>query len=153
MMLYLLVIVLYTICLHILMSYRLNNNNPINMGELVNLSSNHLRANPEHDTIFIDLPNAFNECFIDHVAANQIVEKCPILAGLFELFYKDSSNIWLRNDSDDWEAAIAEEGCVSRLCNGPLRSWICNHCHPTLKRLIHSRTKLIPFLEPIRTIL
>ena len=88
------------------------------MGELVNLSSNHLRANPEHDTIFIDLPNAFNECS-RRVAANQIVEKCPILAGLFELFYKDSSNIWLRNDSDDWEAAIAEEGCVQGCAMGP----------------------------------
>ena len=30
------------------------------MSELISISSSHLKTNPEHDNIFIDLPNAFN---------------------------------------------------------------------------------------------
>ena len=88
------------------------------MGELIALSSHHLKASPDHDTIFVDLPNAFNECSRS-VAAKQIVDKCPSLAGIFELLYQRSSRIWLRNNEDDWEAVLAEEGCVQGCALGP----------------------------------
>ena len=47
------------------------------------------------------------------------MEHCPELAGIFELLYKECSNIWLRNNEDEWEAAIAEEGCVQGCALGP----------------------------------
>ena len=88
------------------------------MSELIALSSNHLRVSPEHDTIFIDLPNAFNECS-RAIAARDIIARCPKLANLFQLLYKDASSIWLRGDDDDWQAALAEEGCVQGCVMGP----------------------------------
>ena len=88
------------------------------MGELVSLSSNHLNASPEHDSIFVDLPNAFNECS-RVVAARTIVDKCPNLCGIFSLLYENNSKIWLRNNEDEWESVIAEEGCVQGCAMGP----------------------------------
>ena len=60
------------------------------LGELVALSSNHLRASPEHDNIFMDIPNAFNESSRE-VAARKIIGECPELLRSFELLYRDAS--------------------------------------------------------------
>ena len=89
------------------------------MSELISLSSSHLKTNPEHDNIFIDLPNAFNECSRLN-AANEIMTRCPELAKLFGLFYKNDSKVWLREENENWRAFATEEGCVQGCVMGPL---------------------------------
>ena len=88
------------------------------LGELVALSSNHLRASPEHDNIFMDIPNAFNESSRE-VAARKIIGECPELLRSFELLYRDASHIWLRDANDDWQSSLASEGCVQGCVMGP----------------------------------
>ena len=88
------------------------------MSELIALSTNHLRVSPEHDTVFIDLPNAFNECS-RAVAAREINARCPQLAPLFQLLYRDATSIWLRDEDDEWQASPASEGCVQGCAMGP----------------------------------
>ena len=81
------------------------------MSELISLTSNHLRASPMHDNIFLDISNAFNECNRE-VASREIIRKCPRLARLFNLFYQD--------DSDEWESDKVTSGCVQGCYMGPL---------------------------------
>ena len=88
------------------------------MSELVALSSNHLRVSPEHDNIFIDIPNAFNEGSRE-VAAREIIRQCPELLRSFELMYRHASDIWLRDNNDDWQSSLASEGCVQGCVMGP----------------------------------
>jgi ribonuclease HI len=88
------------------------------LSELIALSSNHLRVSPEHDNIFIDLPNAFNECSRE-VAAREIIRRCPELLRSYELLYRDASHIWLRDGNDDWQSSLASEGCVQGCVMGP----------------------------------
>lgn len=89
------------------------------MGELIALSTHSLKANPEHDHIFLDLPNAFPNCG-RAIAAREIIDKCPQLGKMFALFYHNASKVWLRDSTDDWEASLAEEGCVQGCVMGPL---------------------------------
>ena len=88
------------------------------LSELVALSTNHLRASPEHDNVFIDIPNAFNEISRE-VAAREIIRRCPELLRSFELLYRDASHIWLRDGNDDWQSSPASEGCVQGCVMGP----------------------------------
>ncbi len=98
-------------------NYALAGSNKIS--ELIALSTNHLRASPEHDNVFIDVPNAFNESSREEAARN-IIARCPELLRLFELLYRDASHIWLRDVNDDWLSSLASEGCVQGCVLGPL---------------------------------
>ena len=70
---------------------------PNKMSELIAMSTNHLRANPDHDNIFIDVSNAFNECH-RAIAQNQINLHCPQLLNIFNLFYGKRSYIFMRDN-------------------------------------------------------
>ena len=93
---------------------------PNKMSELIALSTNHLRACPDHDNIFIDVSNAFNECH-RVIAQDQIAHHCPQLLNLFNLFYGRNSFIFMRdNDNKFTDPMLAMNGCVQGCCMGPL---------------------------------
>jgi hypothetical protein len=46
--------------------------------------------------------------------------RCPELAKLFGLFYKNDSKVWLREENENWRAFATEEGCVQGCVMGPL---------------------------------
>ena len=56
------------------------------MDELIAMMNNALLARPDHDRVFIDAKNAFNECRRDK-ATKTILEHCPELAGIFFALY------------------------------------------------------------------
>ena len=91
---------------------------PNKMSELIALSTNHLRASHHHDNIFLDISNAFNECNRE-VAAKEIFKRCPKIARLFNLFYQNDSNAWLK-DENNWVHEDVTAGCVQGCCMGPL---------------------------------
>ena len=70
-----------------------------------------------------------------------------------QLRRKLSTNIWRRNDSDDWEAAIDDEGCVQGCAMVPYVFGFATLPSYIIAADSLKDKKLIPFLEPIRTIL
>ena len=93
---------------------------PNKMSELIAMSTNHLRATPDHDNIFVDISNAFNECHRG-IAQDQIAQYCPQLLNLFNLFYGRHSNIFMRDNENNFnDPMIAMNGCVQGCCMGPL---------------------------------
>ena len=93
---------------------------PNKMSELIAMSTNHLRVNPDHDNIFIDVSNAFNECH-RVVAQDQISRHCPQLLNLFNLFYGRNSYIFMLDDQNQFtNPLLAMNGCVQGCCMGPL---------------------------------
>ena len=52
------------------------------MDELIALMNNAFIARPDHDRVFIDAKNAFNQCRRDK-AAEAILKHCPELARIF----------------------------------------------------------------------
>ena len=71
------------------------------MDELIALMSNAMLARPDHDRLFIDAKNAFNECRRDK-AAEAILDHCPELANIFFALYGKDTKVWLRAERDDW---------------------------------------------------
>ena len=70
------------------------------MNELIAMMNNALLARLDHDRVFIDAKNAFNECRRDK-ATETILEHCPELAGIFFALYGKHTRVWLRADYND----------------------------------------------------
>jgi hypothetical protein len=70
---------------------------PKKMDELIALITHAFRLEPEHDRLFIDYTNAFNQ--VDRAeAAKVIVAKCPCLARSF--LHQENTYIWIRRNDD-----------------------------------------------------
>lgn len=89
------------------------------MDELIALMNHAMLARPDHDRLFIDAKNAFNECRRDK-AAEAILKHCPELANIFFALYGKDTKVWLRADRDDWTTLLAQEGCIQGCVLGPL---------------------------------
>ena len=90
------------------------------MSELIAMSTNHLRASPDDDNIFIGVSNAFNECH-RVIAHDQIAHHCTQLLSLFKLFYGRNSSIFMRNNENNFsDPLLAMNGCVQGCCMGPV---------------------------------
>ena len=70
------------------------------MDELIALMNNAFIARPDHDRVFIDAKNAFNQCRRDK-AAEAILKHCPELARIFYSLYGRDTKVWLRADHDE----------------------------------------------------
>ena len=81
------------------------------MDELIALMRNAMLTRPDHDRLFIDAKNAFNECRRDK-AAESILEHCPELGALFFALYGSDTKVWLRAEHDDWTIFLAQEGAI-----------------------------------------
>ena len=88
------------------------------MDELIALMNNAFIARPDHDRVFIDAKNAFNQCRRDK-AAEAILKHCPELARIFYSLYGRDTKVWLRADHDEWTTLLAEEGCIQGCVFGP----------------------------------
>ena len=55
-------------------------------------TNNALLARPDHDRVFIDAKDAFNECRWEK-ATETILEHCPELAGIFFALYRKDTRV------------------------------------------------------------
>jgi hypothetical protein len=92
---------------------------PKGMDSLIGLCTHSfIIATPEHDKIFIDCTNAFNNISRE-VAGKAILENCPDLYSLLDLLYGKASFVWLKDEVKDWERLLIEMGCVQGCVLGP----------------------------------
>jgi hypothetical protein len=82
---------------------------PKKMDELIALITHAVRVKPEHDRLFIDCTNAFNQ--IDRLeASNAIQATCPRLSRYFHFLYNRNTTVWARSDEDTWDAITGAQG-------------------------------------------
>ena len=65
------------------------------MSELISLSTNNLRASPQHDNIFLDTSNTFNECNRE-IASQEVLKECPRIARHLILLYPEELDVRLK---------------------------------------------------------
>ena len=89
------------------------------MDELIALIAHAFRLKPEHDRLFIDCVNAFNQ--VDRVeAARAIIDTCPSLARYYYFLYDDDTNIWIRQSENSWTTISGSQGGVQGCVAAPI---------------------------------
>ena len=92
---------------------------PKKMDELIALIAHAFRLKPEHDRLFIDCTNAFNQ--VDRAeAAKAIISMCPKLAKYYYFLYQENSNIWIRENEDQWTTISGSQGGVQGCVQAPI---------------------------------
>jgi hypothetical protein len=92
---------------------------PKKMDELIALIANAFRLKPEHDRLFIDCTNAFNQ--VDRAeAARAIIAKCPRLARYYYFLYQEDTNIWIRENDDQWTTISGSQGGIQGCVLAPI---------------------------------
>ena len=89
------------------------------MDELIALIAHAFRLKPEHDRVFVDYTNAFNQ--VDRAeAAKAIISTCPNLARYYYFLYEEDTNIWIRRDEDQWTTISGSQGGIQGCVQAPI---------------------------------
>ena len=89
------------------------------MDELIALIAHAFRLKPEHDRLFIDCTNAFNQ--VDRAeAATAIINTCPSLAKFYYFLYQKDTNIWIRENENQWTTISGSQGGVQGCVLAPI---------------------------------
>ena len=92
---------------------------PKKMDELIALIAHAFRLKPEHDRVFVDYTNAFNQ--VDRAeAAKAIISTCPNLARYYYFLYEEDTNIWIRRDEDQWTTISGSQGGIQGCVQAPI---------------------------------
>jgi len=92
---------------------------PKKMDELIALIAHAFRIKPDHDRLFIDCINAFNQ--VDRTeAARAIIETCPRLAKYYYFLYQEDTNIWIRSDEETWSTIPGSQGGIQGCVLAPI---------------------------------